>query len=148
MNDTIINNLNKLIKSTDTLYFLGDFAFGDKTQIPTLRNRIRCKNIIVIRGNHDDILARNYKDCFTDVVDYLEIKYKKKRFCLFHYPIGSWRDMDRGAYCLFGHCHNNYTLSHGRQMDVGVDSWNFKPINIDFVRERLMGFSSVDHHAN
>ena len=147
MNRTIIRNVNQVVKPNDTLYFLGDFAFGDRAQIPVLRQSIKCQNIILLVGNHDDYLLKHYSEQFEGIHHYLEIKYNKKLFVLCHYPLGSWRDMERGSYQLHGHCHSNYPQV-GRQIDVGVDSWEFRPINIDFIRENFSGLNKkVDHHG-
>lgn len=149
MNYTIIRNLNAKVAAADTLYFLGDFAFGNKQEIPLLRHSINCHNIIVLLGNHDDILAKNYAACFSEIHSYLEIRLSKRRLLvLCHYPIASWRDMNRGSYQLHGHCHGNYTAGHGRQIDVGVDCWDFQPINLDEVLAHQKNNSVVDHHGN
>lgn len=149
MNDTIINNLNEKVGDDDVLYFLGDFAFGDKTAIPSLRNRINCKTIHLIYGNHDEMIRKTpeYQALFTSVGDYLEVRYKKTLFCMMHYPLGSWNQIGKGAINLFGHCHGNYS-PRGRQMDVGVDPNGFKPILLDDILDRMdnVDIISVDHH--
>ncbi len=60
MDDTIINGVNSTCQQNDTLYFLGDFAFvNSKEKMQNLRNRIVCKNIIFLEGNHDGSDNRN-----------------------------------------------------------------------------------------
>lgn len=149
MNLTIIENMNRFIEPGDTLYFLGDFAFGDKSLIPALRQQIRCKHFVLIQGNHDKVLVNRYSDEFSKVASYLEIYYNHSLFCLSHYPIGSWNEMARGAFQLHGHCHGNYELSQPRQVDVGVDCWEFKPLSIDFIIDNFSATPSrVDHHGD
>src|SRR4051812_37591455 len=59
MDDVIINNINRLVKPNDTLWHLGDFCFGPRDPYKFYktaegyRNRINCKNMILIWGNHD-----------------------------------------------------------------------------------------------
>ncbi len=52
-NDTLVNNFNSLVKENDTIYHLGDWSFGGHEQIKIFRNRLNCKNIFLIFGNHD-----------------------------------------------------------------------------------------------
>ena len=45
--------MNSCVAETDTLYFLGDFCRGNGKDALAYRQRIRCKNIFFIEGNHD-----------------------------------------------------------------------------------------------
>lgn len=53
--DYLIEQLNKRIKSSDTLYHLGDVGLGFawKDKIIEIRNKIKCETIHLILGNHD-----------------------------------------------------------------------------------------------
>ena len=53
MNDTLVNNINSLVKENDTLWHLGDWSFGGYEQIKIFRDRLNCKNINLVFGNHD-----------------------------------------------------------------------------------------------
>lgn len=59
MNDAIVNAINEKVKENDTLYFLGDWAFGGIESIWNFYKRIICKNIIFIKGNHDTHIIKN-----------------------------------------------------------------------------------------
>lgn len=91
MNDTIINNLNSKIAANDQLFFLGDFAFGDKKQIPALRDRINCNNIFLIAGNHDEVLMKEYQSYFNWCRYYYELRVAKQLIVNFHYPLITWK---------------------------------------------------------
>jgi calcineurin-like phosphoesterase family protein len=52
-NETIITNLNEVVGQDDTLYHLGDWSFGGIQNIWNFRQRINCRNIHLILGNHD-----------------------------------------------------------------------------------------------
>lgn len=147
-NNTIINNINAVVDSGDTLYHLGDFAFGDKSKIPELRIRIKCENLILLRGNHDEHIPK-YRDCFQALKEYEEFRYKGTLFCLFHYPILSWNEIGRGSIMLHGHTHGNLTYPFtGRIMDVGVDANDFKPLSIEDIYQKMMKIQpfSPDYH--
>ena len=157
MNDTIINNLNDYVVAEDTLFFLGDFAFGNKQEIPAIRERINC-NIILILGNHDwPIKKYHYQHLFTEVYKmysgwfyhFDECHIGSKIPCtLCHYPLAIWDRMGDGACMLYGHSHGNYQ-NHGRSMDVGVDTNNFKPyLSEDVIDVCLQKpIVTLDHHT-
>lgn len=56
--DRIIQNINYNVAPDDVLYIVGDFCFGKKEQIFFYRRRIKCKNIHLIKGNHDKVDER------------------------------------------------------------------------------------------
>jgi len=147
MNDCIIKNINSVVKPDDTLFHLGDFAFGNKSEIPALRQRINCKTLCLIKGNHDRILVDKYKDSFTSVMDYFEFRYHKVLYSLCHYPLGTWNEIGRGGVNLHGHSHGSYTAV-GRQIDVGVDPCFLHPLSIKLIHEYMADVQPVltDRH--
>lgn len=40
MNEALVTNINKFVKEDDTLYHLGDFAFGNKNKVVEFRNQL------------------------------------------------------------------------------------------------------------
>ena len=159
MNETILRNLNYWVKPTDTLYFLGDFAFGDKQKIPALWARIACQDIRVIFGNHDTYLRKILRSVtipnITEVLgDYHELRIPKgepgagKLLVMSHYPLQSWNEQGRGSYHVHGHCHGSLRNFNGRMMDVGVDTNYFRPYTLEQVVRRLDEIkpTTSDHH--
>jgi calcineurin-like phosphoesterase family protein len=136
MNDTIVNNINKVVKQDDILIFLGDFSFSGFDQIRKFRDRIVCKTIHFITGNHDhhvDNNRENIQEIFTSVSEFTLLKYGTLVFILFHRPIRSWDNMKKGVMHLYGHLHSSpeKRFGIGRSMDVGIDSNpEFRPYNI------------------
>lgn len=154
MDSAIINNINSVVGEDDILYHLGDFSFGGHTKIESYRNRINCKNIHLVLGNHDEQLEKNYTHLFTSVNKYLNIKLKDFRFVLFHYPTASWDGLSKGNIHLHGHVHlpSSEKLRMGcKMMDVGVDGNNLKPYSFDEIIEIMEGqpigsMIEQDHH--
>ena len=143
MNAAILHRINHAVRPDDTLYHLGDFAFGNKDEIPALRARISCKNVHLIMGNHDQHYVKKRPELFegfSSISYYKEIRYNKLLISMCHYPLGSWNEIGKGGINLHGHCHSNYTRTVGRQMDVGFDAIGM-PINIVTVYEIM---STVD----
>lgn len=59
MNSTLVDSINKYVAEDDYLIHLGDWSFGGIENIWKFRERIVCKNIIEILGNHDHHIANN-----------------------------------------------------------------------------------------
>ncbi len=132
MNDVIVESINSVVGENDILFHLGDFSFGGFDNIEEFRNRIICKNIHLILGNHDHHIERNKGDIqrlFSSVNQYLRLSVSGYEFVLMHYPIASWHNMNDGVIHLHGHVHlpPNKKLAQGKAMDVGVDGNGLKP---------------------
>jgi calcineurin-like phosphoesterase family protein len=147
MNNHIVYSINSVIMEDDILIHLGDWSFGGFESIRTFRDRIVCKNIHLVTGNHDHHIVNNrdnIREIFSSVHEYytqLEVKYLSAKlnggmdimnFILSHFPIASWENMNKGWIHLFGHVHLplNKKVMQGRSMDVGVDGNYFMPYNI------------------
>lgn len=59
MNDKIVDVINIHVKEDDTLYHLGDWSFGGIDNVWNFRKRIKCENITLILGNHDDHIRKH-----------------------------------------------------------------------------------------
>jgi calcineurin-like phosphoesterase family protein len=159
MNESIVNGINWNVKQDDILICLGDWSFGGFEYIEEFRNRIVCKNIHLVLGNHDHHIERNRGDIqniFTSVSDYETLIIGKRTFRLFHYPIQSWDGMNKGVIHLHGHVHlpNDKKFGSGKKMDVGIDGHpEFRPYHILKeivpIMEKRQSISDMtdDHHT-
>lgn len=59
MNNTLVSNINEVVGENDILFHLGDWSFGGFEKTAEFRDRINCKNIHLILGNHDHHIERN-----------------------------------------------------------------------------------------
>lgn len=145
MNDKIVESINSVVGEDDTLFHLGDWSFGGYDNIEEFRNRINCKNIHLILGNHDHHIERNKGDIqrlFSSVHQYLRLQVSvmpgtklyagEIDLILMHYPIASWHNMNDSVIHLHGHVHlpPDKKLSQGKAMDVGVDGNNMVPYSL------------------
>jgi calcineurin-like phosphoesterase family protein len=171
MNDHIVNGINSSVGQDDILIHLGDWSFGGFEMIEQFRNRINCKNIHLVLGNHDHHIDRDkegIRGLFSSVHQYLELDVKNKgslkmdhdnrpfesKFVLMHYPIMSWNKMNEGVIHLHGHVHlpPHKRIGKGKMMDVGVDGNGLEPISIKEVLRKMYyqpiasGFE-FDHHV-
>jgi len=145
MNDTLVNNINCMVGEDDILIHLGDFSFGGFEKIQEFRDRIVCKNIHLVLGNHDHHIERNkegVQKLFSSVQNYLRLEVvrpinkattEKFLFICMHYPIASHHDMNQGVIHLHGHVHlpPHLRIAEGKAMDVGVDGNGLEPLSLN-----------------
>jgi calcineurin-like phosphoesterase family protein len=161
MNSTIVNNINEVVGQDDMLIHLGDWSFGGFEQIREFWDRIICKNIHLVLGNHDHHIENNRdgsQGLFKSVSHYNTVEIGQFKFRLMHYPISSWDGLGKGVMHLHGHCHlpNNLKLSKGQRMDVGMDGHTeFRPYNVyrEVVpllrnRPKVSEIGDYDHHLD
>jgi calcineurin-like phosphoesterase family protein len=136
MNTAIVNNINEVVGQEDILIHLGDWSFGGFDQIREFWDRLVCKNIHLILGNHDHHVQNNRdgsQGLFKSVSHYNTLEIGDYKFQLMHYPISSWDGLNKGVMHLHGHCHlnPNRRFGVGKRMDVGIDGHpEFRPYNL------------------
>jgi calcineurin-like phosphoesterase family protein len=136
MNEAIVNNINKVVGQDDVLFHLGDVSFGGIDQLFKFRERIICKNIHLVYGNHDQHIKKNNENSqslFLSVNDRIELRINKRLMIFDHYPISSWEELKKGSIMCHGHSHlpNNKKISIGRRIDIGIDgNLKFQPYNL------------------
>ena len=156
MDDTIINNWNKVVDKDDIVYHLGDFCFtkGDNNQQLNQFNnyfyRLNGK-IIFIKGNHDNFTWQHRNIFFASYNSYHEIDIQSQKITLCHCAMNVWNRSHRGAWHLYGHSHGSLPDNkNSLSIDVGVDCHNFKPIDVNNIRHIMSKkvFKPIDHHGN
>ena len=160
MNAAIVNNINSCVGQDDVLIHLGDWSFGGFENIEEFYNRLICKNIHLVLGNHDHHIDRNRGDIrklFLSVSWFEQFEYMGETIECCHYPISSWNALRKGRIHLHGHCHlpHNQKISNGRRMDIGMDgNPDFEPYNlhdvIKMLKNREVGseMGPLDHHLD
>ena len=158
MNSVIVDNINSKIGPDDTLIHLGDFSFGGFDKIGQFLDRLVCKNIHLVLGNHDHHIKNNREnihDRFLSVQNYLEVNIGGANFVLSHYPLCSWNQLSKGAIQLHGHVHlpTNKKWGNGKRLDVGVDGNNYQPYKLTEIvhmmdRREVRSEIVNDHHLD
>ena len=148
MNEALVNNINDCVKEGDTLYILGDLGLGQDTdKVVCLLNRIKCKEIYIIRGNHDtDSRLKEYVNSFYNlkgIYDAKYLRYGKYHLYLSHYPTMTG-NLEKEALTqmtlnLYGHTHQKSQFYNDipYMFHVGADSNNNRPVNVDFVLKQM-----------
>lgn len=158
MNNQIVSNINSVVDANDWLVHLGDWSFGGFEKIEEFREKINCKNITLIMGNHDQHIQSNKSDIqklFTHVSHYEELSVtrekksdKNAKFILCHYPIISWNGQHKGTKMLHGHQHlkGDARVTQKDRMDIGMcGSPEFRPYHIEEILEH---FNDVNNQVD
>jgi len=160
MNSAIVDNINELVEQDDILIHLGDWSFGGFENIKEFHDRLICKNIHLVLGNHDHHIDRNrdnIRNLFKSVNWFEQFEYMGETIECCHYPISSWNGLRKGRIHLHGHCHLPFDkkISNGRRMDIGMDgNLDFAPYDlhevIKMLKKREIGseLGALDHHMN
>lgn len=147
MNDAIVNSYNEVLGENDILYHLGDWSFGGVDNISKFRNRIKCKNIILIYGNHDHHIRKSFRHLFKETYDFLERRIGGHLFILNHYAQRVWNKSHHGSLHLYGHSHHSLPDIGGKCFDIGWCGWR-RPLLLEEVVEIMnkRDVHTVDHH--
>lgn len=157
MNEQMVANWNALVKPTDTVYHLGDFAFMKYSAFKNLTWRLNGK-IKLILGNHDKMIIQNTNELlrggkFESIENYHELKVGGKMLVLFHYGQRVWNRSHHSSIHLYGHSHGSLP-PHGLSVDVGVDckeiTNEYRPIHLDEIFKYMAKRAPeiVDHHGD
>lgn len=134
--ETIIDNINKVVKPRDIIYFMGDFAWDKPNDY---FKKINCNHWNIINGNHDkelktqltksNILSFNY--------GFIDIKLNHQKITLCHYPMISWNSSHWNSWNLYGHLHSRAIPLAGKNINVSLDCWNNFPVSFDEIKEKM-----------
>lgn len=131
MDDTMVERWNKTVSPADEVWHLGDFAVrrssAEMARILAALNG----TVHLIAGNNDGPKTVSLPG-FASVQCYVELRIDGADLVLCHDPFRSWNRMAQGAINLHGHSHGRLKRIP-RQLDVGVDVWNFRPISLEQV---------------
>lgn len=139
MDESIVRIWNSIVGVDDLTYILGDIAFCPAPKATSLVSRLNGRKIL-IKGNHDSKLVKDAQFCrqFEEIVDYKRLVHNRQLVIMMHYPIWEWDQMHRGAVHFHGHCHGKATGVPGRIMDVGMDTNNCVPYDMDELIARVI----------
>lgn len=145
MDAAIIERWNEVVRPDDEVWHLGDFSVGQKPgRVVELLESLNGAKHLITGNNDDDSVVRS--GTWQSVQPYREVVADGQHLILCHYPFRTWRNMARGWIDLHGH-------SHGRlrpqawQCDVGVDAWEFRPIDIAAILERVSRKGTLRHNG-
>jgi len=128
---------NATITNDDEVYHLGDFAISDEAVVKFL-GKLNYSKIYLIVGNHDykrgeKILSSNFDGVYYDPTRFhIPSGYNTydegDQLWLCHYPLQQHDEL----YTVTAHIHNLWQIAK-RKVNVGVDAWHFKPVELQTI---------------
>lgn len=128
MNETMVDNWNRVVRPNDHVWHLGDVAmgFGHGHHEALLRRLKGHKRLVV--GNHDNIKRWGRSNIF-EKIELWRGFHGEQAFTCVHIPLalGHLRD---GSFCVHGHIHDN-NLDDPHYLNVCVEQTNYTPISME-----------------
>lgn len=136
MDRAMVERWNGVVGPRDTVWVVGDFAHGPKATDYRLARIFGALNGSkhLIRGNHDKAEVEALP--WSSIRDMGVVSVQGQAVFMCHYPMRSWPGAYHGALHVFGHTHGTLRDTN-RSVDVGVDRWDFFPVTLDRIRERM-----------
>ena len=156
MNETLVDNWNSVVGRDDVVVHLGDVVMGTFVDNIGILGRLNGE-IHLIPGNHDRVSSA-YSHRKPDAFAKFESMYAEQGVTihaevaslfdggildgvvsslptLCHYPFNDERfpelcPPNLGQWLIHGHVHDAWKVN-GRQINVGVDVWDFTPVSLD-----------------
>jgi calcineurin-like phosphoesterase family protein len=134
MNEALIVRWNDCVASDDEVWHLGDFAYrmASAAMAAVLGRLNGTKHLVTGNNDEPDTLQLSG---WASVQAYAELELDGVRLVLCHYPFRTWNRMAKGAWNLHGHSHGRLARV-ARQVDVGVDVWDYRPVTLATIRTR------------
>ena len=139
MDRVLIDNWNRVVNHSDTVYIVGDFVFRAEQSAEEYLSVLKGKKHLII-GNHDKhwMKKTDLNKWFESVTPMLFITDNGKPVTLCHYPMMTWPDISKGGYMVYGHIHNNtdadywqLIAANNHMLNAGVDINAFAPVTIE-----------------
>ena len=134
MNKTLVDNWNNTISNKDTVYFLGDLAYGKGSRNTDYWLKQLNGKIIFIKGNHDKSDKIKFHETYI-------LEYGEYKFFLSHEPEQVPKDWDGWAIC--GHHHNNkldeypFIDKKNKRINISTELTKFRPVDMDELIKKI-----------
>lgn len=156
MNEVMFANINEVCKPNDKIFFGGDWSFGGFDKIKLTRDRINCKNIVFILGNHDHNIHKQ-RELFSWVGPIWQGKINGRYFFINHFAQRVWEHSHHDSIHLYGHSHGTlWDDPDSFSFDIGMDTKlfghaQFTPYHYDeviYIIENFKNNIPKDHHTS
>lgn len=123
--EELVKRWNSVVRDSDVVWHLGDFAFGSKHV--AIAGRLNGRKKLVL-GNHDSYPSSEYLKFFEKLYGAATID----GFILTHIPVHP-DQLDRFPNNIHGHLHTK-KINDSRYINVSAENINLTPISIDELR--------------
>jgi calcineurin-like phosphoesterase family protein len=134
MNETMIDNHNRLVMPRDHVWFLGDVFFGSVEKADMILSRMNGKKRLT-PGNHDYL--SKHKDFYHKHFEKIELwnlpehRVDGNRIVMSHVPIHE-TSFGKASFNVHGHTHQQKNISPVH-VNVSVEKTNYAPVPLDDV---------------
>lgn len=148
MNHGLIDNWNSVVGDNDAVFICGDLFFCGKTKAKEIVAQLKGIKYWIL-GNHcwGKIPERRAEEFgFEFMGPSYELKLHGTKVLLSHFPylgdhtaeqrFTEHRLKDEGDWLLHGHVHGEWKI-RGKQINVGVDVWDYKPVSVSEILELM-----------
>jgi calcineurin-like phosphoesterase family protein len=137
--NALLDAINQRVAVDDLLWIVGDFCWGGLVEAMRYRNRIRCRTVYLVWGNHDH---RDIASAFTECIEQGMIEIDGQEIWLNHYPMRSWNKAFHGSWHVYGHVHGRLQKEDAAKpgmlvKDVGVDACDYRPWSFEELRQYM-----------
>ena len=115
MDEELVKRFNERVTVNDKCYMLGDVSINRKGL--KLLDRLNCKNIVLIKGNHCIFKLSDYTQYFRDIRAYQVLN----GLIMSHIPIHP-SCMGRFGSNIHGHLHSNRVMKRNPEYDIWLKS--------------------------
>jgi len=138
MNEVMVERWNSVVKPNDLVYYAGDMFYkGRPKECEELFLRLNGKIHMAAEGNHDGV-TKKFKHRFQSWEKRTEIVHDGHTLVIDHYSMRVWNKSYHGSYHVYGHSHGQLPEDPASlSFDVGVDCWNFYPLMLDEIFEKM-----------
>lgn len=137
MEEVLIRNWNETVDPEDTVFMLGDFAFGNKEEVTRLCHALNGKKTLVL-GNHDTETPEWYRSCGFDEASAWPIIIEGF-WILSHEPLYINTNMPYAN--IYGHIHGNpsYKDYSKQSFCACVERTGYRPVSFDEIKAKVLG---------
>lgn len=141
MDDTFIQNWNKVVKNKDIVFHLGNFAWDPHTARKVL-DKLNGRIYFMI-GNSDEAILdviSEYEDKHF-ILEGQIIELPQFDSIISHYPLAVWNGKDSGTIHFHGHTvfSHQTDLRSMNRVNVCTDFWNYSPIKFSTIKDFING---------
>ena len=147
MDETMVENHNRVVSKSDKVYFLGDVAFSKKNL--AIVARLNGEKVL-IKGNHDQENLSEYQKYFKDVRG----THQFSGLLFSHIPVHP-ESLGRWSANIHGHLHTNEVMLRGfnnkpveadpRYLSVCMERIAYTPITLEAVHELVKNRLEADY---
>jgi calcineurin-like phosphoesterase family protein len=126
---------NAVVGPKDRVIMVGDFAYKcEPRRLKAILSRLNGQKFLVI-GNHDDSATLSLPWAAPSQ-HLLNVSVDGQRIVCCHYGMRTWPGAARGAVHFYCHSHGRLP-GNSRSLDVGVDCWDYRPVELAEIKLRL-----------